>query len=254
MCRDMKVIPRGKIRFLLLFLLYLAVVLATSRDTFMGDESEYVAFATNLSHGYYSPPGSLDLWFGPGYPMVLLPFVLLRLPWLAAKVLNAVFLIGAVIYFYRTLRLYMGEDQASVIGLLFGIYPPLLREVSLLLSESLVFFLVCGFLFNYCRTHREREHYWGSLLTASAFLGYLALTKVFFGYVILAGIAIFLLVLLVKRGDAGREIFLGHAGRSHCMRALSAIHVFVDGQDPILGKLGWDVTVLDIIALRERVG
>ena len=69
------------VKFLPLLVLYLILICTFAKDSFHGDEADYVRFAKNLSHGYYSPPDMVDLWFGPGYPLVLLPFVLLDLPW-----------------------------------------------------------------------------------------------------------------------------------------------------------------------------
>jgi hypothetical protein len=205
---NMKEMVRERIKFLPLLLFYVIVVIVASSNSFYGDESGYVGFANNLSHGYYSPHDDVDLWFGPGYPIVLLPFVLLRLPWLAAKLLNALFLLGAIIYFYQTLYLYVHERHAFVIAFLFGIYPPFLREIHLLLPESFVLLLVCGFLFHFCRLHQDRGNSWAQLLTGSVFLGYLALTKVFFGYVILAGTVLFLVLYLWKRETQSNRSFL----------------------------------------------
>ena len=38
------------------------------------DENRYVAYAARLTEGYYSTPGRLNLWNGPGYPLVLALF------------------------------------------------------------------------------------------------------------------------------------------------------------------------------------
>ncbi len=80
-----------------------------------------------------------------------------------------------------------------------GLYPPFWREVHLLHTENLVFFLICGFMFRFCKSHRESKNYWPHLLIASIFLGYLALTKIFFGYVILVGLLTFLILYLWQK-------------------------------------------------------
>lgn len=188
-------------KFLPLLLLYLLLVIMFSSTTFQGDESGYVSYATRLLQGYQSPDGEIKLWWGIGYPIVLTPFIFLKLPWLAAKLLNAFFLFGAIIYFYKTLSLYIEKKYATIFTLFLGLYPPLIREIHLLLTESLVFFLVCGFTFHFCRSYREYGNSWFHLLAASVYLGYLALTKVFFGYVILAGLLSFLVLFIWRRTD-----------------------------------------------------
>ncbi|NOZ70175.1 MAG: hypothetical protein GXP46_13255 [Deferribacteres bacterium] len=196
-------------KFLPLLVLYFAVVLALGSNSLWADESHYVMFATNLSHGYYSPRDDVNLWYGPGYPLVLLPFVLLNLPWLAAKLLNPLFLFMAVVYFHRTLRLYMRERQSLFFSYALGLYYPFLRYIYYLMTETLAVFLVCGFIFHFCKLYHDgkrssRLH----LPAASFYLGYLALTKVFFGYVIMTGLLLFLclyLLYLWKKKDMIRK-------------------------------------------------
>ena len=131
----------GTLKFLPLLLLYLFMVIMLSSTTFLGDENSYAAFASRLSQGYYSPNNGISLWFGPGYPIVLVPFAYLKLPWLVAKLLNAMFLFGAILYFYKTLALWLQETYSLIFTFVMGLYPPFLRAVHLLLTENLVFFL-----------------------------------------------------------------------------------------------------------------
>lgn len=194
-----------KLKFLPLLFFYILVVIVASSNTFQGDESKYVRFANNLANGYYSPHDDIDLWFGPGYPIVLLPFILMKLPWLAARLLNALFLFGAILYFYHTLLLYIHKHYAFIFSFLLGLYPPFIREIHLLYTESFVFFLVCGFIFHFCKLHRDRGNSWVQLVAGTIFLTYLALTKVFFGYVILTGAILFLILYLWKKGNNLRK-------------------------------------------------
>jgi hypothetical protein len=172
-----------------------------SSNAFEGDEGDYVAIASSLSQGYYSANNGITLWWGPGYPLILVPFVFLKLPWLVAKLLNAFFLFGAILFLYKTLALWLRESYALIFGFVMGLYPPFWREIHLLIAESLVFFLICGFMFYSCKVYRESRNHRLHLLIASMFLAYLALTKVFFGYVILVGLLSFLILYLWQRGE-----------------------------------------------------
>ncbi len=183
---------REKLKFLPLFLFYLAFILIASDAGFQKDEDRYALYAANLAQGYYSPPGEVDLWAGPGYPLVLLPFVLLELPWLAAKLLNALFLFGAVLYFYSTLRLYVRPRPALASALLLGFYLPFFKDLHLLMTETLAVFLVCGFACHFSRLAQGHDGF--HLGLASFYLGYLALTKIIFGYVLVAGLGLFLVL------------------------------------------------------------
>ncbi len=196
---------RDILKFLPLLVLYAIFVFIFSSNTLVGDENGYVKYASQIAQGFGSPSGETTLWWGPGYPIVLAPFVLMKSPWLATKLLNAFFLYGAIIYFYKTVSLYIESKYATVLTLFLGLYPPLIREVHLLLTESLVFFLVCGFLFHFCKLHRKSGNSWLHLFAASFFLGYLALTKVFFGYVILVGLLSFLIFFVWRRTENAKK-------------------------------------------------
>jgi hypothetical protein len=208
---------KDKIKFLPLLLLYIfAVSIAFSinykgGEGFSGDEGRYVTYADNLFHGFYSPRDEVNLWNGPGYPIVLLPLVpfkLLHMPAFPPRLLNALFLFMAILYFYYTLRLYIHERRALFFSYLLGIYPPFFGTIHNILTEHLAIFLVCGFLFHFCKLHHDNRNSWIQLLIASFYLGYLALTKIFFGYVILTGLLVFLSLFLWKKKDTLKKTFL----------------------------------------------
>lgn len=134
--------------------LYLVVVLSFASDAFQGDESRYAAYAENLSHGFHAAQTASSFWNGPGYPLLLVPFAAFHVPWLAAKLLNAVLLYGAGLLFLQTLKAYLPERKAFWTAVLFGLYPPFWRELHLLLSETFTYFLVCGFLCSFCWLHQ----------------------------------------------------------------------------------------------------
>lgn len=192
---------RDSLRFLPLLILYICIVLLASEDKFWGDEERYLWFAKNLTKGYYSPsePHSINLWNGPGYPLVLFPIVLLKLPLLTAKLLNPLFLFLAIVYFNNTLRLYMKERKAVFFSYLLGGYWPFLRYIHRILTEQLAIFLACGFMFHLCKAFNVERHNKAHLLFASFYLGFLALTKIIFGYVILTGLFLFLIIYIWKR-------------------------------------------------------
>ncbi|MFC1620963.1 ArnT family glycosyltransferase [Candidatus Omnitrophota bacterium] len=200
---------KNSIKFLPLLILYIFIVLMASSDSFQYDEGRYVLFTQNLSQGFYSDSSDMNLWNGPGYPIVLLPFALLKLPWLAAKLLNAIFLFGAVVYFYRALCFYIAKRPALCFSYLLGLYLPFLRYVHVLLTEVFAIFLISGFLFHFCRIYNDDgKNKWISIIAAAFYLGYLALTKVFFGYVILAMIAAALFLYVLKRSAKLKKTLL----------------------------------------------
>src|SRR5262249_27283060 len=193
------------IRFLPLLLLYVTIVLLDRRQAFFGDEGGYLRFATNLTHGYYSPPGEVDLWWGPGYPIILVPFVLLKAPWVIIKLLNAFLLFFTVVYFYETIKLYTSSKYLLLFAYLFGLYLPFLRLLGYMLTETIAVFLISAITYHFCKSGELGSPAKKHQILAGFLLGYLALTKVFFGYAILTGLIIAGLVYLLKRSKVLRK-------------------------------------------------
>ena len=197
--------------------LYVAVVLIASRSP-SGDSPGYIDNAARILHVIEGKPGpythilkeaeaagpvdptqDLRLWWGPGYPLLLIPFVAFRLPWLVVELLNGLCHFVAILYFYALVHRYISRTAALVTAVCLGLYPPLIRNVSAVGPEDFSVLLVCGFMFHFCALYNSSRRHLLHLLAASLYLTYLALTKVFFGYVIVAVLAFFLVLLFFRR-------------------------------------------------------
>jgi len=110
---------RPLILFFPFLVLYGSIVIIFSNNELTADEPSYLAFASNLLHGFYSPPPpAIDLWHAPGYPMLLSPFVAADAPLLLLRLLNACLLYFSVVLFYKLLLNLISEKKA----LLFSVY------------------------------------------------------------------------------------------------------------------------------------
>ena len=59
------------------FIFYTSLHLGLLSDSCVSDECGYIKFAENLIKGFYSPESpDIDLWWGPGFPLFLVPFKL----------------------------------------------------------------------------------------------------------------------------------------------------------------------------------
>src|SRR4030042_3798868 len=88
-----------------LFVLYCIIFsLSANGSLDYGDEPRYAMYAENLTKGFYAPTDTRLLWNGPGYPLLLSPFVIFKVPWIYAKMLNPAFIFLAVCFFYTTIR------------------------------------------------------------------------------------------------------------------------------------------------------
>jgi Dolichyl-phosphate-mannose-protein mannosyltransferase len=199
------------------FLLGYAVLsqVMSPHDQLVLDEGRYWGFAENLLNGHFHyKEGYQFLWSGPGYPLLLVPFVALGSPIFVLKLVNALLLYASVVYFFKLLKLYLSPVQSMLTALLFACYYPM-YEVGLpyLMTEAWSMFLTVAAAYFMCKAFRFKDYRWFTLLLPGFLLGMLALTKVVFGYVLLVMIVLCLVVWLLR-------------GRSRRMWQMSKIFLF----------------------------
>ena len=162
------------------------------------DEIRYVELAKNLIHGYYSPfPENINLWNGPGYPIILMPFAALHVPLVYAALINAVFHYLSLVFVHQALCLVANKKTALLCGLLLAVYPNALSVLPLLYTEAFTTFLLSAFIYTVTLYYTKKKNEY--LLIAGGLLGYLTLTKIILGYVIVICFAACLGMLLFKK-------------------------------------------------------
>jgi 4-amino-4-deoxy-L-arabinose transferase-like glycosyltransferase len=181
----------------LLVLYCIAFSLLASKTINYGDESRYVMYAENLTKGFYSPHDTLLLWNGPGYPLLLTPFAYFHVPWIYAKMLNPVFIFVAVCLFYCCIRGFISEKAGVFFAYLFGLYPPFFAEMQYLLTEPFSLMLMSLFALLCWKWFEGRKAGWAIL--AALVFAFVALTKVFFGYVALCMLLVSLVTFRWKQ-------------------------------------------------------
>lgn len=186
----------GVLSFLPLLGLYIILVFVFSSNELTGDEYRHVRYATNLTQGFYTSSDNPDFRNGPGYPLVLAPFIALKTGPLVPRLLNAIFVFAGILFFFKTLDRYTTRRNAMIAAYMLGLYPPLMRWMVLLYSEALSFMLICCFMYQLCRLYQVQNLHWKNLGLASFFLGFLILTKAIFFHVMVVSI-IFTGILIV---------------------------------------------------------
>lgn len=187
--------------------LYVALAAWGHRDAMEGDEGRYFMFAQNLAQGFYSPRGELNLWNGPGYPLLLVPFVLLKTPLFIPVMMNGFFQYVSVVMLYQSLRLVVSRPLSILFSLVWAFYYVAYKELAWLYTEPLSSCLMSSFLFFFIRSALssvQTRDTW----TAGILFGYLALTKIVFGYVTLLMLAGTALFFLVKRSGTSKKFFI----------------------------------------------
>jgi hypothetical protein len=184
--------------FIPFLLLYTLLVLRLHNDAMEGDEERYYQFGQNLLHGFYSPPSpNLNLWNGPGYPILLVPFIFLKTPLIAITLFNAVLQYLSVVFLFKTAKKFVSLNLALVISCVWGFYFLAFPEIPLMLSEPLTSFLIILLL--YLITKNQEAGAGRYLIFAGLVAGYLTLTKIIFGYVFILLLLFFAVLFLVKR-------------------------------------------------------
>lgn len=194
--------------FLGVLVLYAAMTVLADRPDMVWDEGRYRWYAGNLAQGFYNTPDKPDIINGPGYPLTLAPLIALGSPLIVLRGLNAVFMGLATWFSFRAVLPYAGRKWALGIALVTALHPSVLRVASRLMTEPLTLACVAGFAWAFTAALRAEKLSWRLVLASAFAFGWLVLTRVFFGNVLLAAT-----VLLT-----GLLIFAKH--RERVLRAL----------------------------------
>ena len=179
-------------------LLYSILCIFLGQNLLIGDEERYLVFADNLLNGFYSHPyPDINLWNGPGYPALLAPFVFLKFPLLALRLLNAFLLYFSLIFSYRALSMYSSEKSALLFTFILGLYFPMFQMLPLIITESLTWFLISLVCFLFIKNFRLDAISWKLIFFTAFSIAYLVMTKVIFGYVVLIMLFVSLIMFLL---------------------------------------------------------
>lgn len=182
----------------LIFYVLLVFVLHTRVNE--GDEGKYLEYAQNLINGFYSPqPPDIEIITGPGYPIFLVPFVALHLPRICITLMNAVFQYLSVILLFKALQQFVSFRKALIFSLFWGCYCNLFEYLHTITSETFSIFLISLILFCLLKSFSsDNSRETKKFICLSGFtIGYLALTKIIFGYVLLlmlVGVGVFWII------------------------------------------------------------
>lgn len=188
--------------FLPFLILYAILILIFATNESKGDEGRYLMYAQNLTNGFYSPPfPAIDLGNGPGYSLILTPFVALNLPHIFIKLLNAIFYYLSIVLLFKSLQQIVSFRLTIIFSLLWALYPSYYEYMTSILPESLTELLISLLLFTIIKAFKSedtKKRYINIFLAGFTF-GYIALTKPIFGYVLMLMIVGLLLLLITNR-------------------------------------------------------
>jgi len=203
---------RTLLPFIPVFVLYVVLILMFSSDDLIGDELRHIYYADNMLQGFYTDADNPELMNGPGYPIILMPFLALNSGVLLLKLLNAFFILIGLVYFKKTLAFFLREKYAIIVAILIGLYPPLLRFMTLLYSEPLTFMLACALTFHLFKLVQNDTLDRIQLTISSLLLGFLVLVKIIFMQVMALGLILLGAYFFWKRNKKVARMSLVIAG------------------------------------------
>jgi len=171
-----------------LFIYIIIILIFHNYNQLAGDEARYFGYAENLTHGYYAaPPPNDAIINGPGYPIVLMPFAALNAPVIWAVLANALFYYLSVVFLYKTLLRISSFKAALFISLFWACYYNSFQDMLFVYTEPFTCLVISVLLYFFTRAFEPEDLYKKKkyVYLAGMAMGYLALTKIVFCYVVL---------------------------------------------------------------------
>jgi hypothetical protein len=186
------------ILFLPFLLFFLLIVLKLHTDRMQGDEARYYNSALNFIQIFlFRPAADLNLWSGPGYSIILTPFLFLKLPLISITMLNAVLQYLSIVFLFKTLIKFVSWNKAFFFSLFWACYYLYYQELPMVATETFALFLITMLAFCLVKAFEGRSVKY--LVLGGFLMGYIALTKVIFGYVLLVFLMGSLVLWLLNR-------------------------------------------------------
>ncbi|MDQ2719850.1 MAG: glycosyltransferase family 39 protein [Bacteroidota bacterium] len=171
------------------FLVILIIYVLSKPSTGEGDEARYLMFAHNLTHGFYSPPiPDINLTNGPGYPIILMPFVAMGAPLIVMTLLNAFFYYFSIIFLYKALQEIVSYKVTLIFSFFWACYYIAYQNITGVMTEPFTYLLISILVFSLIKAFKSENFNGGKryIVLAGFILGYIVLTKIAFMYVLIA--------------------------------------------------------------------
>jgi hypothetical protein len=173
----------------------------------LSDEWRYLAFADHVRHGFYALENGapdLFLWHGPGLPLLLTPFVALNIPVEVTRIaLGPLPLYATLLVFHHMARWHLEPRPALIATYALGLYLPFFTLIQTIHVEPVASLSLTLAAFFFVRGLETGDRADG--IRAAAALAVLALSRVEYGWVLVAALVASGAWLLISgRSEAAR--------------------------------------------------
>ena len=200
--------------FLIFLIFYIILVILFPTDGMSGDENRYLIYSKFIFTGTLPVhEASIDiLGNGPGYSIILIPFVAFHLPLVSITIMNCFFYYFSIILLFKTSMQLVSFRNSLLISIFWGLYYNSYENLLLIVPETFTAFLICVLTYYLIKLFKQKDlaHQKKYLIFSGVIVGYLALTKPIFGYVItfMLVVGILLLIFKSKIPNYRRSVFI----------------------------------------------
>jgi 4-amino-4-deoxy-L-arabinose transferase-like glycosyltransferase len=200
--KEIKLTRNPFLLFAPFLILYFIVIVIFRPTGTVGDESRYLIYAQYMITGIL-PDSEVNfdtLGNGPGYSIILIPFVALHISVLWMTLMNAIFYYLSIVLLYKVLLQFVGISFALIVSIFWACFFNLYESIIFLLPETFTVFLICLLIFCVTKAFKNKDFKninW--YIYFSGFLmGFTALTKPIFGYVFLCMLILIGIIYIFK--------------------------------------------------------
>jgi 4-amino-4-deoxy-L-arabinose transferase-like glycosyltransferase len=200
--RYSKLITKPFVLFAPFLILYIIVIIVFRASVMKGDESRYLIYAQYMINGFIpkSEIGFDTLANGPGYSIFLVPFVGLGVSAFWITLLNAFFYYFSIVLLFKSLRKIVSLRITLICSFFWALYFNLYESILLILPETFTTFLISLLIYCTINVFKKQETKLNKYVYISGLLiGYIALTKPIFGYVMFTMLIACTILYITKR-------------------------------------------------------
>lgn len=190
--------------FLPFLFIYLILVILFPTNGESGDQERYLIYSQFIINGQLP----LDKEFvllgnGPGYSIILIPFLLFNLPLISITILNAIFYYLSIIFLFKSLKKVTTFKLALSLSLFWGFYINLYEQIIVISPETFVTFLIVLLIYFLLKVFSEDKGRISklNLIIPGIIIGFIALVKPIFGYVLMVSVLFSLILFILNKNS-----------------------------------------------------